>query len=73
MMANTASAIYDAAYKMAKTSEEGIPPDIHVDSEGQPDGSAEDAQAHQQPDWYAPGYYSINVGDMNLTMEGFMT
>ena len=31
LMANTASAIYDAAYKISKTVDEGIPPDIHLD------------------------------------------
>tara|TARA_Y100000004_G_C8944916_1_gene425870 strand:- start:4 stop:2457 length:2454 start_codon:yes stop_codon:yes gene_type:complete len=31
LMANTASAIYDAAYKISKTAQEGIPPDIHLD------------------------------------------
>ena len=31
LMANTASAIYDSAYKISKTIDEGIPPDIHLD------------------------------------------
>ena len=31
MMANTASAIYDAAYKVSKTNQEGIPIDMHLD------------------------------------------
>ena len=73
MMANTASAIYDAAYKVAKTSDEGIPPDMHV--EVLKDNLMALLRMHKHTSNLLGtrlGDYSINVGDMNLTMEGFM-
>ena len=73
MMANTASAIYDAAYKVSKTSAEGIPADMHVAT--LKDNLMALLRMHKHTSNLIGtrlADYSINVGDMNLTMKGFM-
>lgn len=73
MMANTASAIYDAAYKVSKTADEGIPIDMHIAN--LKDNLLALLKMHKHTSNLVGtrlADYSINVGDMNLTMEGFM-
>ena len=73
MMANTASAIYDAAFKVSKTAQEGIPSDMHIAQ--MKDNLLALLKMHKHTSNLIGtrlADYSINVGDMNLTMEGFM-
>jgi len=73
MMANTSSAIYDAAFKVSKNAAEGIPTDMHVAT--MKDNLLALLQMHKRTSNLLGtrlADYSISVADMDMTMKGFM-